>query len=138
MIYSIIHYSFPYDGKEGKRNEEIVYTHTNINQVCHVLEELAYQHMERLCGLKNIQKAHPSSDLLASKKTKHYAISKLHKIEIYRLDKGYIYNSRTLTDEYKLIRCNYKTLFSKRKKEKISLKAINEELLEAIKQRQPH
>lgn len=127
MIYSIIHY--PYN--EGKKAPEtIIYTTTNITQALSALEEFAIHNLEKRCGLETIQKGHPSQEILNGKR--YYAISKLHKIEIYKIAKGWIYNSRLLCDEYKIIRCTYMTFNNKKK---MKLKPIDPELLIAIRAR---
>lgn len=114
MIYSIIH------------NESIIFTTTNINEAHTALEEFGLSHLERLCG-SCIQKKHIDFH-------GYYGLSLLHKVQIWRLKKGYLYNSRYLCDEYKIIRGNYKSFVNQKK---LSLRAIDPNLLEQIRSFSP-
>lgn len=123
MIYSIIHYP-------KNHNEHIIYTTTNITQACYALEEFAIRALEKVCGHLIIQKDHPRPDFLKKRETEYYAISKLNQIEIWRLKPGWVYNGRSLCSTYKIIRCSYQL---QHKQKKMSLKAINEDLLNEIR-----
>jgi hypothetical protein len=123
MIYSIIHYP-------KNQNEHIIFTTTNLKEVCSALEEFGIRNMEKRCGLLSIQKDHPRERILEQQGTEYYCISKLNKIEVYRLKKGWLYNSRSLVDEYKIIRCSYHL---QKKDKKLTLRAVNEDLLNEIR-----